>query len=693
MTFMYIEPEAASFVAPTPHRKDFRDDFESSGNMNGRLGWMIQSRSTTPGESNSMSASSGAFGGTTGTGTYALHQVDDPLTARVNRVLGNDLPKDTGTPNAINSHLSLDTGTPSSFIFNLTRQTSGTLLTGQVTMQQRKNTNIGTNITPTINNLRYEHFDVWSEVWNSGVVSLYMNGRACNPPVDVTAHVGPIGTGVPLNGRFGAIGNIGASTYLDFWASSGDQAWIMGEAPHRTVQINDDGGGNWRIPITYNGIIGRVDWALFDASDNSVAVAWAQVETTGDVINVSTNDAETPATFYYMLRRHLGNGNYVYWRGPLQRLGPVIAGMGQSLESDVDRHTTSGTVTVPANCFRIDAQRDVIADSRSRRQLAIGSNVVPAHFAKAYNDISGLPFTLVAGGESSTSTTDRLPGTAIYNALVDGIAHAGWLISLFFDTSGPNDLANAALYKINMVATFEPLVAMSGGTARVAINPMNKSWTNTDAQCQALRRAQWELCQERPDLFVYGVHVLDVRNLNSLHLGTSTTDTLGSNAEFARRRGLLAALLLGDTALDYRGPQLVGFTKLDAQTLRWQFQVGDFDSIALPNTASGNYHGGTRVSTSSALTSPIWPTGATVDASPSGGLQNITMTYPSGSFPGAAYGGFGWGANPANPLQDSATNNTDWATKASYVVGVKSGMPNIGARPYHGATVDYLMAA
>jgi len=161
---------------------------------------------------------------------------------------------------------------------------------------------------------------------------------------------------------------------------------------------------------------------------------------------------------------------------------------------------------------------------------------------------------------------------------------------------------------------------------------------------------------------------------------------------FAARRGGVAALALGYTALDYRGPRLRSVTKLDDQTLYWTFYRDSFDTIELVNTGGGEYHGGTRVSASTAMTSPIWPTGATVDGSATGDYMGITMTYATGALAGTVYCTVGYGNNPHNPTNNATINSTTWATAASTIRGVKSGMPSVGVQPYHGATVDYITA-
>jgi len=680
--------------APPSYPVDFRDDFETDGNVNGRTNWTVETLTGFGSQINAITAASGAVGGTTGSAAYGTFAAEPD--AWVARVFGANLPAVASTNGAICSHLQVNSGVLSTYQFNHTwlttsgrdtgRINAGYILSGGsfVTVQQ-------------IAGVRALPGDTGAERWReSGAnhyVSLYLNGRAIWPELDMTV------SGMPYNGKFGLIGNRGASTYLEVSAASDNEGWISVYMPNRIVRVNATGGGDWKIPIAYNGIIGRVDYAIYDASDDSEFVAWTTATIASDVIRFST--ASAPASFYVVLRRSLGSGNYTYSRGPVQRVGIVVLGYGQSLESDVNQQTFTTTAAVFANSFRIDGQLSTAeggvysaAEATKRRQLPVMSDTVTAHLSKAIGDYASLPVLIVACGESSTSTTDRLPGTSIYNSAVDALAHAGGLISIVSDTSGQND-ANLAmsLYKGNQVSIFvDGLRTLNDGELLVMLNPINKSWDGSATSYQNVDRAQWELSQEYPDVFIYGAHVKDLRNLNNLHLGTSTTDTLGSNAVFAARRGGVAALALGYTALDYRGPRMASVTRNSATEVYVLFDLDDFDSLELINTGGGEYHGGLRFTAGTDPASPIWPTGATVDGAPSGGQQGITFTFASGSFPTSVSVWCGYGNNPNNPTNNPTINSTSWATAASTIRGVKSGMASVGVQPYYGASVDYITA-
>jgi len=677
--------------APPSYDEDFRDDYETDGNANGRTGWTVQTRSTFGSQINAISASGGTFGGTTGSAAFAWHQVADPSTARVTRILGTDLPKDTGTLGAITSHLSLDTGTITAFWFNLSRIVSGGVSSGAVAFQHLKNVNSGTNIV-NLTTLRYENGDAFTEVWSGASVTVYMNGRQAWPTVDASAHVGTIGTGVVLSGRFGLRGDHGASTYADFWASSADEAWIMGKLSGRIVAINADSGGDWLIPIDYNGIIGRVDYAIYDASDDSVEIDWTRATITNDVIEINTTAAQTPTagTHYVMLRRWIGSGNYVYFRGPTQTIGLVGLQTGQSLGVHGTNQTTTSTLAISTPAWRIDGS-DTVTDVSQRRQLPQGADKVISWLSQTLSDLASLPVQIIAAGRSSTSISERLPGGTIYEAESDGIEHAGGRINFAIETGGQNETANLANFKAQVLSKWQARRTANGGTLMVVIDTMNKSWTNSDDSWQTINRGLWELTQEHPDLFVWGAHCLDLRSTDSLHLGTSTADAYASQAVWNARRGRNLAFHLGETALDYRGPRMVSVQRLSATSVKVVFDLDDFDSLELINSAS-EFHGGLRFSASTNPASPIWPTAATVDASPSGGTQGVTFTFASNSFPTSVSVWCGYGANPHNPLQNSTINSTTWDTAASTIRGVKSGLPSVGVQPYHGSTVDYITA-
>jgi len=694
MIFYFGNAAANAPFAPPSYPIDFRDDFESNaGNVNGRTGWTVQTRTSFGSQSTAFTVGSGVMGGTTGTAAYAWNQVTDPNTARVTRIIGADMPKLSAAAGSLTSHISLDTGTPSMFQFNHTWLTTGGVDTGRVTFSHYKNTTVGTTIVQ-LTNLRMLTGDAWSEVWATGTVTPYLNGRQCWPAVDVSAHVGAIGTGVPLVGRFGTIGNIGAATYQDYWSSSSDQAWIMAYMPNRIVRRNSNGGGDWYIPISYSGVIGRVDYQIHNAADNTVRVAWTQATVTSNVIQFSTNSTQTPTagTHYVVLRRSIGSGNYVYSRGPVQTIGYVVLQSGQSLGVHASNQTSTTAIAIATTCWRIDATT-TISDSTQRRQLPQGADMVISWLGQTFSALASSPLQFIAGGQSSTSISERLPASSIYVAEVDGLAHAGGRVNFAFETGGQNETANTANFKAQLITKWEAIRDLNGGSLKVILDPMAASWTSTDSTYQTIRRGHWELTQDRPDLFVGGAHSLDIRHNDDLHLGTSTTDPYGSNAVWNARRARNLAFHAGITSADYRGPRLRSVTKLDNQTLYWTFYLDSFDSIELINTGGGAFHGGTRVSASTAMTSPIWPTGATVDASPTSDYMGVTMSYPSGSLAGTVYCTVGWGANPHNPLQDATINSSTWATAASILRGVKSGLPSVGVQPYYGASVDYLTAS
>jgi len=675
----------------TPHLVGFRDDFESSGNFNVRTGWTVETRTGFDSQSSAITAGSGAAGGTTGTAAYAWHQATDEA-ARVTTVIGSAITQTSGTGGTISDHVSLATGTPSMFQFNHIWLTSGGVSTGRVTLTHLKNTTTGTTIVQ-FTNLRFERGDSFTRQWTSaGVVTPYLNGRQCWPSVDCSTHVGSIGTGVPLNGKFGLIGGAGAETWLDFWESSENQGWLNAYMPNRIVRINANGGGDWYVPISYNGVIGRVDYQVHNAADDTVRVAWTQATIASDVIQFSTNSTQTPTagTHYVVMRRHLGNGNYAYARGPVQTIGYVVLQSGQSLGVHASNQTATSTLAISTACWRIDGT-DATSDATQRRQLPQAADTVISWLGQTFASLASNPLQFIAGGKSSTSISERLPGGSIYVAEVDGIAHAGGRINIAFETGGQNETTNLASFKAQLVTKWEAIRDLNGGALKVILDPMNKSWTNSDATYQSIRRGHYELTVDRPDLFVGGSHAYDLRNHDTLHLGTSTTDPNNKQAIWNARRGRNLAFHLGETAADYRGPRMVSVQRLSATSVKVVFDLDDFDSLELINSAS-EFHGGLRFAASTNPASPIWPTAATVDASPSGGTQGVTFTFASNSFPTSVSVWCGYGANPHNPLQNSTINSTTWDTAASTIRGVKSGLPSVGVQPYHGPTVDYITA-
>lgn len=187
-------------------------------------------------------------------------------------------------------------------------------------------------------------------------------------------------------------------------------------------------------------------------------------------------------------------------------------------------------------------------------------------------------------------------------------------------------------------------------------------------------------------------------------IGALESDLSRAGDEIAGLRKELAALKHGGlVSHDRNGPSLASVSKISATEIRCVYNLNGFDSLTLANTGyASDFNGGMIFSTAPTLTSTtiatkIAATGATVDASPSGGQQGINFTFPGGTFPGSVFVWAAWGMNPFNPADNGTTSdpvNLLMESRASMVQGVKSGEPNVALQPYFTADgLDYMVAS
>lgn len=703
-------PAISSAYAPT-----FRDDFSSAGNLNGRSGWSIGYLSGFSGQVNAITAASGKAGGTTGSGMWAF--TSTPVAnAIVQRRMGI-------TPLAAQSsvmHANFTNPGINGFTYSNANALSGAVPTSLFSILKYVNNSPTTIVSFATG--RFQAGDVFREDHSTpGQVTMYRNGWQILAPTTLS------GNGITLSGQFGLIGNTGASTLDDIQVvSPATQAWISQKMGGHVWQRNDDGSATWVVRGLYNqDVPTRLVYTLYDLSTGSEVAVTGH---TDKVVSASTGHSFTASAGVFgfeftvasgllggagpfvlkVVRDRLTGGGQSVSFSPSRWLGDTILAAGQSLAVGSSRQaaTTSPTYTAPANSFWIAGEPtnvSTLGADYTRYETTLNNDTTATAFAQAWCATTGKAICLASGGVSAQPIANRKVGTASHNALIEAHERGGYRCLFIEHTDGQSDLGNVTNYNTDFNAIYDDMAARNGGSIRVLLNPIAAGWAAAaqDETWQEMRRNHWKLCQDNPTKYFLGAFTLDIQHTlvsgqEALHLDNNGYGEMRRRAAWAglKARGLVAN--------DRNGPSMASVTRIDDHTVDVWFDLNGFDSLSLLNTAyAGEYHGGLMFSTGSAKSGGTiavkkYPTGATVDASPTGTQQKIRFTFPNGTFPGSVYVWAGYGRNPFNPTDDGLTTNPinrDFANKASMIVGVKSGEPNVGLRPRYTADAsDYIMA-
>lgn len=699
----------------------FRDDFDTPGNLNGRTGWTVATRTGFAAQVNAISAANGAAGGTTGSAAYALTATAIPL-AVVQRRMGIAPMRQQ----SIADHLSVS-GTANLISMDSAQTTVSNVPTGSFNVRSIVASGAAV-IIRTFNNFRQEIGDnLRCQYFTSGSdtrLAVFLNGWPCGNNADADPSVVVSGRSVPLVGAFGMIGNTGAATVREISVSDpATEDWIAVMHGNRVAARNADGSVTLRFKVPYNLTPpARLRYSLFDVtSGDDVAISGYQdvpfsfTAAGGFAIGTATIPSGVLPSgpwVYRIERDRMLAGDSAFAWSPYLRDGHVFAQNGQSLGVNVSRQNiTSRTWTAPANSTWISGEPtnvSTLGPVHGRAALGMGNNTTAGAFGQTFNAISGRPVTRMSGGMSAQAIANRSVGSATHNALKESIDRAGGRVNAIFHTDGQSNIGDdLTAYIAALQAIYDDIDATFGYAIPVIIDPVAAAWRNAgfhDIRWQRMRRTQWLMTQNFPSRYRYGAHSLDIQHDNvTLSNGVLHLQHFDGYAEFARRQAHCAAKMLGLQTHDRNGPSLASVTKISATEIRCVYDLNGFDSLTLANTGYANdFNGGMIFSTAATLTSTtiatkIAATGATVDASPSGGQQGINFTFPGGTFPGSVFVWAAWGMNPFNPADNGTTSdpvNLLMESRASMVQGVKSGEPNVALRPYFTMDgTDYMVAS
>ncbi|NLR72868.1 hypothetical protein HGI47_18490 [Novosphingobium sp. ERN07] len=644
-------------------------------------------------------------------------------------------------PNPFGANLSNDHVTASgNTVVNITRfgftstEVLGPPLSGRININREIAGGSATSIR-AINGLRREPYDVqaheYLEADSTVTLQMRMNGRGHDAPQDVSEAV----RSVPLSRRHGFSGNAPA-THLDWFAivEPANDAVAMLEQAAPVISRLADGRALVIVQgrYTVQGM-GKVKALVNDRSSGSpVAVAgYAAVDVAVTVTEISGLfgtfkgmfyiDADTAAglagkpleTWIWRtdVENPVGGGLLtVPWPSMVQRLGINVLMFGQSLSVFQSNQTQTTAATPHPGSRWVDGYA-ATTNAYDRRMLVQTANALPAHLSQRFGQLSGLPMTLVAAGTSGTPQSQRVPGTAQFNAAFDGIMHAGGRVDVIVNTTGQSNVDNAVTYFADLSATYAgpgSFATMdSDHPPHVVMMPISSSHSGSEQAYQAAREVE-KRCVEDGIAHSFGPSTFDLRKhwngTDLLHHGTADTDPHGSEAKIMQRIGQHIAFVTGDADHDGQGPDLVAAIKTGLRELKLYFDDGGswFDSMEL---VGAGFHGGCRYSANDDGSAPIWPSNAVVTpgrvaSGTHAGRFEVTVSFAV-DLPAGLKVWSGFGNNPHNPLQDPTINQTTWddpVSGASILRGVKTGMPAgldlVGIRPrvrYH--TPSYLEAA
>lgn len=714
MIVQYIEKGPSEPVPPS-NPGMFVDDFSVSGNVAVRTGWEVATRPGFSGQASAISASGGYAGGTTGSAAFALHTAQS-VAARILT--------DFRTMGGLVSHVlhcTIDPATDANrqyFTFQATQSVSGGLLTGFVTI----GTNIGgtTATAQQLLNTRIEIGDNGEFDLTDTTLTVYRNGRAISPAITIT------GRGVALNKKHGIIGNAGAQTMDKFVCiDPATDSVLRLYMPGRVVAVDFAGNATWVVKGTYTGdapedLYAEVrDWSggssVLVSSIGRIKLAnvtAAAGEFLADPLTLTAAEIAGLTLVKLRVIRSVrdGNGNIIedWYEGPLQRFGTVIGSWGQSFNAngETPQLLTTAAWTVPAWGWWISGKPTDVNTTGAditRQQYPMSANTTPAALAYTIEQKTGYATTLCSGGIGGTTAAQRGYGTATYLGMVDAHGHSGGRWTCALDSQGQSDLAtDNAAFLASRQAYWDGFDALNGAPIPVFLDPVSSGWATaggTDEDWQNRRYNDWLTIYNYPSRYKLGAYKLHIQHQTGL--AGRLHPTADGYGQINWIKAMAIAKAFGEIANDRGGPKLVSVTKVDTRTLKMWIDPDGADSIAIRNTGyRGEVHGGLIASTSTAksggtIQTKIWPTNAVVDASPTGGLWGITMTYPVNSFPGAVYVWAAYGRNPFNPFDDGTDTdavNADMANRASMIVGVRSGEYDAPIQPSFSPTADYVVA-
>lgn len=714
--------EDALGIPHIPPLGSFQDLFGApDGELRYRTNWTVQVSTTTfNGQLGSLTVSGGLLSGVSGTEAHGYYSAGAGE-VWVERVFGSGM-ADVTSASYLENHISLGSTVGDKYFVreSIGRTVSGGLLAGNYVIQS-----IIANVVATIGgtsvgqlaDLRAEPGDVVcyveKTVGGTRYINIYMNGVLSS--VDI-----PYPTAVPQTGRCGFNGAIGANTVDEFRIGSTSNANIRLYQPNRVMDIDAGGSGTWYIEGAYTGEpFISMAYSIIDVTTGLALVGHDRQKPTGFVASngafsanpVRPDPSLLVAGRYYYLKVHRlglrdasGNPAESVSRGPLQKFGGCIGQFGQSLGTAASSQTLLTTTTdfaiAPPDSYWQDGM-PTLADTRKRR-MTMSSQTTVAMCARAIYTATNRPVLRASGGKPSTGTSERMPGSDIYEAMKLAVRRMG-RHCVIEDTGGQRgtDNSDPTGYKARMFTIYNTL-RQTYPNVTVIVTPIAAVWSSgggeggSDSQIQALRRAQWELLTLYPDIFVaLGPNTLDLQHLDNLHL---TNDSYG---EAERRFGHSYNKYKGYSTFDRSGPRFASIQKLNAEQAYLQFYLDAFDSLDMVNSGVNNeHHGGMSFSTSSSFSSLIWPTAHVMDSSVTGvGADRrwgVTLTFPGGSFPGTIYARACYGGNPFNPFAISAVNN-NFDTQANKLIGIKAGEPSVGIQPLFqtvgGVPQDYRFAA
>lgn len=681
----------------------FLDEFTGDGQLQVRANWTVQPIFGQANTWNSnLATNGGKLGGVPASGSRALGYYSAGAGDRwVSRVLAvtTGLNYDHINQATQNDALRAD----------FVSTTIGGITTGNYTVRKIV-AGVITSVKQ-IGGMRVEPFDNIRHHFDAGVMTVYKNGRQYDTSFDVSA------IGLTLTGRFGFDNALPAAAVESFKVvNPATQSAIMLYQPAKVIQLEADGSAVLFLSGIYrNGSMPRVRYSIFDAATgvelvnhkraltlNTVAATPNQFEaqvflSPADVAALTGGAAAGSIRTRVFRDGVLTAGGLLtsfYDDGPTQLFGDTVLMSGQSLGVNAGRQTVTAIVNAaPVGSYIANGEYNAVStpDPLRRFLLPISANTNQAACVAA----NGRPMGYGANGIANTTIATRGPGSNNYNALVDCIKHLSAQRGVTFMIDGQSDIADPAAYKAGQLAHAQALRTIYPNH-RIVFSPIAGQWAALGASnnFQTIRVVQWQLCQEYPDIFLWGPHMMDLQHLDSLHVKTETATTELGNAEFNRRVAWFLRKLRGRSAYDRSGPIWAGLQRVSATQVRGTFDLNGFDSLDIINSAvNGQFHGGMMFAASLAFTVPIWPTAFALEAVV-GTQQSVLWTFPANSFPGTVFARCCWGDNPFNPTNIAGVN-TALQAQANMLVGVKAGERNVSVQPYFsGPTgVDYRSAA
>jgi len=720
-----VGPVALLGLAPPPSFDSFNtgDGNIIGRNLQGRAAtWTLEKATDALGggtHDTSMSVAGGYAGGN-GVGGAGNHYAVATAPSQ-NVIVARRLAVPFGA-NLISDHVTASGGTAAgiSRIGFTSTEVLGPPLSGRMNINAEVAGGSATSFR-AINGLRREPFDVqahhYADTAGTVTLQLMVNGRKHDVPQDVT----PAVRNVPLSRKHGFSGNA-AANLMDWFAivEPANDAVAMLEQAAPVISRLADGRALVILKgrYTVQGM-GKLKALVNDRSSGSpVAVAgYEAVDVPVTVTEISGGFGTFSGLFYideataddlagkpletWIWREDVENPGggllTVPWPSPVQRIGINVMFFGQSLSVFQSNQTQTTAATPHPGSRWVDGYA-ATANAYDRRMLVQTTNALPAHLSQRFGQLSDLPMTLVAAGTSGTPQSQRVPGTAQFNAAVDGIAHAGGRVDVIVNTTGQSNLDNAVAYFSDLSATYSGPGSLAtinrGGSAHVVMMPISSSHSGSEAAFQATREVEMR-CVEEGIAQSFGPSTVDLRKhwngTDLLHHGTPDTDPHGSEAKIMQRIGQHIGFVLGHASHDGQGPGLVAAIKTGLRELKLYFDDGGswFDSLEL---VGAGFHGGCRYSVNADGSAPIWPSAAVVTpgrvaSGPHAGRFEVTVSFAV-DLPENLKVWSGFGNNPHNPLQDATINLTNWddpVSGASILRGVKAGMPagldRVGIRP------------